>query len=63
MLAVLTVPVTVGCDARSRVRRLNLSHPLARDDDAVNNEGHKRLNETGFITVEKTLKDPLYQRV
>jgi len=45
------------------VRRRNQSHPLARDDCAVNNDGHKRPNETGFITVEKTLKDPLYQRV
>ena len=45
------------------VRKRNQSHPLARDDGAVNNDGHKRRTKTGFITVEKTLKTPLYQRV
>ena len=49
--------------AHASVRKRNQSHPLARDDGTVNNDGHKRRNETGFITVEKTLKDPLYQRV
>ena len=45
---------------RIGVRRRNQSHPLARDDCAacaVNNDGHKRRTKTGFITVEKTLKD------
>jgi hypothetical protein len=37
------------------VRKRNQSHPLARDDGAVNNDEHNRRNETGFITVEKTL--------
>ena len=48
---------------RATVRKRNQSHPLARDDGAVNNDGHKRRTQTGFITVEKTLKIPLYQRV
>ena len=47
------------CISERAVRRRNQSHPLARDDGAVNNDGHKRRNETGFITVEKTLKGPL----
>ncbi len=37
---------------KTSVRRRNQSHPLARDDGAVNNDGHKRRTKTGFITVE-----------
>ena len=32
------------------MRRPNLSHPLARDDDAVNNDRHGKQNKTNFIT-------------
>ena len=32
------------------MRKRNLSHPLARDDDAVNNDRHGKQNKTNFIT-------------
>ena len=34
------------------VRRRNLNHPLARDDDAVNNDRHGKQDKTGFISRE-----------
>ena len=40
------------CCCSGRVRRLNLGHPLARDEDAVGNDGHGNRTKTGFISGE-----------
>jgi hypothetical protein len=43
---------TVDARQNHGVRRRNQSHPLARDDGAVNNDGHGNRNKTGFISGE-----------
>ena len=37
-----------GGKGMRRVRRRNQSHPLARDDGAVNNDGHQKAKRNWF---------------
>ena len=46
----MATPGRGGPHTCSSVRRRNLSHPLARDYNAVNNDRHGKQNKTNFIT-------------